>query len=110
MVSILKIEFCDSYESKKKTQNMGNRVVINSLRRLSNRSCFPGVVMKINEYNNYQQVFVSNVLILSTDIDASITLDYESTAIESMNHVDITKKPKVSQLLSIIHNNFKLLI
>lgn len=61
-----------------------------------------GVRREIDEYYNYKEYVVSKVLISNTNIDASITTEYKSTGIEEMNCVEIIKKPKVNQLLSIL--------
>jgi hypothetical protein len=94
---ILNAEFSLLYESKKSSQQMGNLVLFRK------KEMDVGVRREIGVYYNYKEVVVSKVLKSNTNIDASITTEYKSTGIEEMNFVDIIKKPKVNQLLSIIH-------
>jgi hypothetical protein len=104
MTSILNQEFCALHEFKKNSQQMGDWVIGKYLETLTCRSYPTEVLEKIHDYNNYNKVLVSEVLISNKNIDASATINYESTGIERMNDVvDITEKPKVNQLLSIIH-------
>jgi hypothetical protein len=93
---ILNAEFFLLYESKKSSQQMGNLVLFRK------KEMDVGVRREIDEYYNYKEYVVSKVLISNTNIDASITTEYKSTGIEEMNCVEIIKKPKVNQLLSIL--------